>query len=274
MLAYVLDRSKKILIATFFCMSLILQSQSSAFASENPFTSENIKPYFHGYTASMVVLDMKSGKLFQYNPSICEQRLSPCSTFKIFNSLAGLDNGVLKDENQYFKWDGTINARAECNRDQTLQTAVTNSVVWCFQKVAAGVGETSMKTFLKAEHYGNQDTTGGITKFWLGNTLKISTNEQVEFLKGLITDKLSFSKRSMAIVRGLIRLESTEHGVLYGKTGSNMVNGKSTLGWFVGYVVHPDHIYVFAANTQAEDKASGLRTKEIVRQILVDRKLL
>ena len=274
MIAYVFDRSKEILVGIFFCMSLILQSQSAAFASEDPFTSETIKPYFHDYTASMVVLDMKSGKLFQYNPLICEQRLSPCSTFKIFNSLAGLDSGVLKDENQYFKLDGTINSRAECNRDQTLQTAVSNSVVWCFQKVAAGVGEARMKGFLKAEHYGNQDTSGGITKFWLGNTLKISANEQVEFLKRLVTDKLAFSKRSMAIVRGLIRLESTEHGVLYGKTGSDMVNGKSTLGWFVGYVVHPDHIYVFAANTQAEDKASGLRTKEIVRQILIDRKLL
>ncbi|MBS1957112.1 MAG: class D beta-lactamase [Cyanobacteria bacterium SZAS-4] len=274
MLTYVSDGIKRNFFGVLVFMSFLLHSQSGAIALESSFTVESIKPYFHGYTASMVVLDLKSGTVFKYNPQICDQRLSPCSTFKIFNSLAGLERGVVADENQYFKWDGTINSRSECNRDQTLQTAVSNSVVWCFQQVAAGVGEEPMKAFLKAEHYGNQDISGGITKFWLGNSLKISANEQVEFLKDLVTDKLSFSKRSMAIVRGLIRLESTDHGVLYGKTGSDMVNGKTTLGWFVGYVVHPDQIYVFAANTQAEDKATGLRTKEIVRQILIDKKLL
>ncbi len=250
----------------------ILQPPTSAQAQT--FSTEQIKPYFNGYTASLVIFNTKTGKLFTYNPANCETRYSPCSTFKIFNSLAGLDTSVIKNENHSFKWDGTKYDRPECNRDQTLQTAVSNSIVWCFQEIASGVGEERMKKFLQASHYGNEDITGGITKFWLGSTLKISAIEQIEFLKKLLNDELPFSNRSMAIVRGLIRLEISDKGVLYGKTGSDMEKGKGILGWFIGYVVHPDQIYVFAANTQAEDGASGPHTKEIVKRIFTDNNLL
>jgi bla regulator protein BlaR1 len=253
-------------------LAAILQPANSAQAQT--LSAEQIKPYFKGYTASLVIFDTKTGRLFTYNPANCETRYSPCSTFKIFNSLAGLDTGVLKNENHSFKWNGTKYDRPECNRDQTLQTAVSNSIVWCFQEIASGVGEERMKKFLHACQYGNEDITGGITKFWLGSTLKISAIEQIEFLKKLLNDELPFSKRSMAIVRGLIRLEVSDKGVLYGKTGSDLEKGKGTLGWFVGYVVHPDQIYVFAANTQAEDGASGPHTKEIVKRIFIDNNLL
>ena len=124
---------------------------------------------------------------------------------KIFNALVGLETGVVQNENSSMKWDGTKYAVIDWNRDQTLQSAMTNSVVWYFQRLASAVGEKRMKGFIQKVRYGNEDISGGINKFWLESTLKISADEQVEFLKRLIDDDLPFSKRSMAIVRGLIR---------------------------------------------------------------------
>ena len=259
---------------TLVLLSLFIMLQAPISAKAQTFSEEQIKPYYKGYTASFVILDTKTGKVFRYNPDNCAIRYSPMSTFKIFNSLAGLETGVCKNENHPFKWDGTVYDRPECNRDQTLQTAVSNSVVWCFQQIAAAVGAEKMKKFLQDVHYGNEDITGGITKFWLGDTLKISANEQLEFLTKLVNDELAFSKRTMAIVRGLIRLDVTDKGVLYGKTGSDRVKGKGTLGWFVGYVVHPGRVYVFATNIKAEDGASGPRAKEIAKKIFTENNLL
>ena len=165
-------------------------------------------------------------------------------------------------------WNGKKSIVTNCNRDQTLQSAVTNSCWWYFQNLATAVGEERMEKFVKEAHYGNEDISGGITNFWIGSSLKISADEQVDFLEGLLKDKLPFSKRSMATVRGLIRLDQTEKGTLYGKTGSNMENGKEILGWFVGYVVQPSGIHIFATNIQAADGAWGLKAKEITKQIL------
>jgi beta-lactamase class D len=229
---------------------------------------------FKDYKASFVLLNPRTGAVVRLNPAQCKERYSPCSTFKIFGSLVGLETGVLHNENHSLKWDGIKRPIPSANRDQTLQSAVANSTVWYFQKVASEVGPQRMNDYIKKAHYGNEDTSAGITKFWLASSLKISPDEQVELLKGLLNDQLPFSKRSMAITRGLIRLDQTSRGTLYGKTGTHGDNGKMVMGWFVGYVVQPDDTWIFATNIQSDDGALGARAKELTAQILKDAELL
>lgn len=226
-----------------------------------------IAAQYKGYKASFVILDSKSGQTVRFNPEGCKERYSPCSTFKIFNSMVGLDSGVIKDENHPMKWDGTVASITGWNKDQTLQTAMINSVVWYYQRLAAAVGEKRMQEFISKNHYGNEDISGGITKFWLESSLKISPDEQVEFLKKLTNDQLTFSKRSMAIVRGTMRLKTGEKGVLYGKTGSAMTDKKETMGWFVGYLVQPGNIYVFAVNIQEGEKPWGPKARALTEEL-------
>jgi bla regulator protein BlaR1 len=233
-------------------------------------SQEQLGRIFDGYRASFVLLDTKSGDYFRFNPELCREQLSPCSTFKIFNSLVGLETGIVKNENSWMKWDGTRYAIGAWNRDHTLQSAVTNSVVWYFQRLASAVGERRMKQFIRKTHYGNADISGGITHFWLGSTLKISGEEQVDFLRRLVSDELPFSKRSMALVRGMLRLNQTEKGALYGKTGSDGDNEKYTLGRFVGYVVQPERIYVFATNIQGRDDGGGIKARELTEKVLAE----
>jgi len=255
------------------------QNTSESGANEpstpTPINKEKLAEKFHNYNAGCFeLLDCSSGKVFRYNPEQCAKRLPPMSTFKIFNSLAGLESGVLKDENHLMKWDGQKRWNDSWNKDQTLQSAVSNSVVWYFQKVAEGVGEGRMKKYLAAANYGNQDISGGITKFWLASSMQISADEQVQFVKKLYSDELPFSKRSIEIVKKITELKSTEKGDLHGKTGSDMQNDKWILGWFVGYVVHNKHAYVFATNVQADDGVSGPKAKELTIGILEEAGLL
>lgn len=229
---------------------------------------------FKDFKAAFVIKDLKNGSFMRFSPEQCAVRQSPCSTFKIFNSLVGLDCGVLKDERQAFEWDGKDRDIDNWNRDHTLQTAMSNSVVWYYQKLASLIGESRMRKYIKSVHYGNEDITGGITKFWLESSLKISADEQEQFVERLVEDKLPFDKRSTAIVRGLLRLDMTDRGVLYGKTGTGRDGKLDHLGWFVGYVVRPDRTYVFATRIEGQDGAGGKKAREITIRLLQEAGLL
>ena len=227
-----------------------------------------IAKLFDGYDGTFVLFDMNGEKYYRFNAREATERLSPCSTFKILNSLIGLQTGVLSGKDHPIKWDGTKYDVEPWNKDQTLQSAIADSVVWYFQRVASEIGEKRMRQYIHAVGYGNRDISGGLTKFWLGSSLKISANEQVQFLRRLVTNRLPFSTKTTNTVKELIFLKETNTGKLFGKTGSDRENGKDTLGWFVGYVENRDGTYVFATNIRANDGAYGRKARGISEQIL------
>lgn len=253
-------------------VALLLQLNNAAWAVE--ISKNKLDKIFEGYNASFLMENVKTGEKFYYNKERTQKRFAPCSTFKIFNSLVALDTGILKNESESKKWDGTVYSIKSWNRSQTLQSAVTNSCLWYFQKVAKDIGCTRMQKYINQCNYGNKVITGDISKFWLGNSLKISQEEQVRFIKQLIADELPVSKRSMAIVRGMIRANQTDLGTLYGKTGSDMNKGKFVLGWYVGYVVTAENTYAFATNIEGADNAWGPKARTMTKTILKEMKLL
>ena len=125
-----------------------------------------------------------------------------------------------------------------------------------------------MNDFIQKIRYGNNDISGGITQFWLGNSLTISANEQVEFLTRFYKNELPFSQRSLDIVKEIMILDRTNDYTFRGKTGSGFESGIRSWGWFVGYVETAKNTFIFAANTESKEGADGRKTKEIVIQIL------
>lgn len=228
----------------------------------------DFKPLFKGYDGAFVLLDLNTNKYIRYNKERCAQRFPPCSTFKIFNALAGLDCKVLAGPEDKKKWDGRKRKIDSWNRDHTLETAMQESAVWYFQEVAKDIGEERMKKYIHEVGYGNEDISGGITKFWLGDSLAISADEQVAFLKRLYNNNLPFSKEAMETVKKLILVSDDGSSVLRGKTGTDMKDEKSILGWFVGYVIEDGKPYIFATNISAEDKVNGRLARTITRSIL------
>ena len=236
--------------------------------ANTPSQDSQIGKYFKGYDGCFVIYNITDDNYFRYNKEKCKKPVSPCSTFKIMNSLIGLETGVVEDENTMFKWDGKKRFLESWNRDHTLASAIKNSVVWYYQRLAEKIGKKRMQYYLDKVNYGNKDISGGLTTFWLNSSLKISPDDQVKFLTKLYKNQLPFKKRNMEIVKKIIIQKQTKTTTFSGKTGTAMVDGKTTIGWFVGYVKKDGKEYVFAVNIEGKDGATGSKARGIAEGIL------
>lgn len=239
---------------------------------------DDFKKYYEQYhvVGSFVLYDPQAEKYILYNPDQFEQTFLPASTFKICNSLIGLETGVIKDENFVIPWDSVIRQNPNSNMDQDLQTAFKNSTVWYYQELARRVGGQKMKYWLDKANYGNADTSGGIDKFWLSGGLRISPKQQIEFLKRLHDNELPFSQRSMDIVKNIMIAKDTLGYVIRAKTGWAGQDNKD-LGWYVGYLEKNSKVYYFANCIQCSDlnnKEFGNARIDIVYRILKDLTLI
>ncbi|WP_304942994.1 class D beta-lactamase [Vallitalea guaymasensis] len=226
---------------------------------------ESYDKFFENYDGCFVMYDEISTNYLIYNKEQVDERISPCSTFKILNSLIGLETGVIEGKEHMYKWDGKKYPFESWNQDHTLASAIANSVVWYYERLASEVGVEQMQKYLDMLDYGNKDISGGITKFWLTSSFEVSAREQVDLLYNLYHDNLPFSKKNMTIVRDIITLESTDEYILSGKTGTA---GYSKIGWFVGTIQRDDKTFYFATNIVADDNATGSKAKEITLEIL------
>lgn len=224
----------------------------------------------------LLLVDLATGEtVLREGGDQCAERFSPCSTFKIPNALIGLQTGVLTDENTTFKWDGHEYGREAANRDQTLTSAIQNSIVWYFRRVADEIGPRRMKNWLDRIEYGNRDISGGQRKFWLMSSLLISADEQVAFLAKLYRNELPFQPGAVATVKKIL-VNSNENGVvLSGKTGSGESSDGRKLGWFVGDLKGPRGEFVFAVNLVGEREGiDGRRARDVAKQMLREQGLL
>lgn len=229
-----------------------------------------LEKFFQGYSGAFVLYALENNRYTRYAPGQCSERLRPASTFKILNALISLETGVAPDEDYVIKWDGTQYPIPSWNRDHTLKTAIQNSVVWYYQELARRVGKEKMQYYVELVNYGNEDISGKLDSFWLDGGLRISADEQVEFLKRLYLADLPFSQRTLSIVKDILVIEDTQIYRLSGKTGSGKM-GVLNVGWFVGYVEEKGKVYFFATNiTSSNSEADGPRAKEITREILQD----
>ena len=236
-------------------------------------TSTNLdwSEFFGGREGCFVLYDARADSYVRYNPKGCAERFTPCSTFKIANSLIALETGVASGPEFSLKWDGVMRPIASWNRDQTMRSACSNSVVWFYQELARRIGPERMADHVRRLDYGNRDTSGGITNFWLDSTLRISADEQVAFVRRLWADSLPVSKDAQRITRELMELSRSNDGrIFYGKTGTvGDANADiARLGWFVGCVTKGERRVFFATRITAGRDASGRQARKITEAIL------
>lgn len=259
------------LICLFGIFSNIIYSQSSE-------TRNDLRKFYDTYKVdgSFSLYDQMFDSYTFYNESQFKQPFTPASTFKICNSLIGLETGVIKDENFIIPWDSVKRRIQSWNQDQDLKTAFKNSTVWYYQELARRVGSEKMKYWLDKSNYGNADTSGGIDQFWLDGGLRISPEQQIDFLRRLYENKLPFSKRSIDIVKSIMKAKETPEYVVRAKTGWGSQDGLN-VGWYVGYVQTKDNVYYFVncIQTKEEDNPDfAVARIEIVYQILEELKLV
>ncbi len=244
----------------------------------------DIGRHFKEVDGCFVMYDLNNHTYTRFNEKRAATRYSPCSTFKIPNSLIALETGVIPDENQIIPWDSLRDPRqdwwsrdslATWARDHDLRSALKYSVVWYYQELARRIGEENYRKCLEIMEYGNRDISGGLDKFWLSSSMKISAEEQVSFLKNFYANTYEFSPQNVAIVKSLMVLEDSAAYRFSGKTGSGETPEGKSLGWLVGYVEKDNNVYFYALNIEGDDyeKLLPLR-KSITREILKDLRIL
>ena len=251
---------------------LVLMIAALLSATASAVTTQEYAELFKSYDACFILYDMNKKQIVsEYNPdNRCNQRISPDSTFKLALSLMAFNQGTITQKT-VFKWDGKQRDLPDWNQNQTPQRWMKYSVLWVSQQITPQLGYDNIKKYLADFHYGNQDFSGdpgmhnGITHAWLGSSLKISANEQLNLLKAMAEYKLPISHAAIDQTRENLYIGKLDNGAdYYGKTGSGR-NGRNERlsnpsklrdGWFIGFVVQGEQQYIFVSNLTDKVPAS------------------
>jgi beta-lactamase class D len=217
----------------------------------------------------------------------CHTRHTPCSTFKVALSLMGYNEGILVDETNP-EWQfqkGHVDHIENWKQAHNPKLWMKNSCVWYSQEKTKKLGEKKFRQYLQKFNYGNQDGSGdkgmnnGLTNSWLGSSLEISPEEQVEFLNKLLHNSLPVSDIAHEMTKNIIYVEElNDDWQLYGKTGActpaafKGMKGKQ-IGWFIGWLSKGERTIIFANYMEPKnqhDIISGPRAREIAKEKLLE----
>jgi beta-lactamase class D len=214
---------------------------------------DSLKKYFdeNKVDGCFTLLNNADGKVTVYNMQLDTQRFSPASTFKIVNSLIGLQCGVITNDTMLIKWDGIKRWNEDWNKDMGMTEAFKVSSVPYYQEVARRIGKDTMRRWIDSIGYGNKNISGPIDSFWLNNTLKISPDEQLGLMKRLYFDQLPFRKSVHEMVKGVMLQEDNTAYKLSYKTGWGFDEQKNNIGWQTGWIEENNHVYFFVTLVKA-----------------------
>ncbi|MBS4192750.1 class D beta-lactamase [Bacillus sp. FJAT-49705] len=244
------------MILVFTCLSTVTEAKV-----QKTMKLEN-EGLFNGKEGTMVLKNLKNDSLYVYNSERSTKRFTPESTFKVPNSLIGLETSALRDEYEVKRWDGVVREFESWNRDHSLASAMGESAIWFYQDMARDIGEMKMLEYMNQMGYGNGDISGGIDRFWLDSTLKISAVEQVDFLEDLVEEELPFKEKNQKVVKRMMIQDEQDNYTLHGKTGTRLSD--MGLGWYIGYIETDKETWVFAVNLNG----SGTEAKNITIEVL------
>jgi beta-lactamase class D len=205
---------------------------------------------------------------------------SPASTFKIVNSLIGLETGNII-EKEVKKWDGRVRNNVDWDKDLVFAEAFSKSAVWYFQDVARKIGKDTMQRYLDSLSYGSKKIIGGVDSFWLNNTLTIKPDEQMGLVKKLYFNQMSnlFSNRTMNAVKDAMLVEKTDKYALSYKTGLTTGKNGKPLAWIVGWIEYggsKPKVNTFVLNVEGNLSFAEMITtrKSLLYDLLKEEKLI
>ena len=240
-----------------------------------PVTEGMVRGLSGGRPGGFVMMDAESTRVLRVDEMRCRERLPPCSTFKIWNTMIALELGLVSSPNEaFYTWDGQKRFLDEWNQDLTLARAFAVSCVPAFQSLAGRIGPERMQDWLDRIGYGDRDISAGITHFWLPQpgrkTILVSADEQAALLGRLVRSELPLSVEKVSILREIMRVRTTAKGELFGKTGTGrLTEGPEQVAWFVGWVESKsDRKKRVFACVQHGEGLTGLDVRKMVERLL------
>ena len=218
---------------------------------------------------TFVLYDVQNDSFTGYNKKSAKVQFYPASTFKIYNSLIGLNTGAVKNVDEiFYKYNGEKVFLESWAQDSNLRYAIKASQVPAYQLLARKIGIMKMKEEINKLNFGNKNIGEEIEQFWLKGPLKISAVEQCKLLTKLAKNELPYTKDIQKQVKEIIILEKTKEWTLYGKTGWVTSNIEIPVGWFVGWVEKEGKIYSFAINLDIKESKDLPKREEIAKESL------
>lgn len=265
---------KLTLVSIFLLISFLYSCSPNNVEEDNSlekfFTENNVTGCFGLYNNATNEFTFYNKKRFT------DSSFLPASTFKIINSLIGLQTGVISSDSMVIKWDSVKRNVQEWNKDLSMYEAFRVSAVPYYQEVARRIGKDRMEYWMDTVNYGagTKDTAfrihSAIDTFWLDNTLKITSDEQLGLMKMLYFNQLPFFKSYQEKVKNAMLFENTTMYRLSYKTGWARKENGNHLAWAVGWVEENNHPYFFVLNLESPDTNAdipGIRMK-ILKGIL------
>ncbi len=243
--------------------SLFLLAILQACSTNNVKQDSSLEKYFtqNKETGCFAVMDNGTGRFTVYNLArYRDSSYLPASTFKIVNSLIGLQTGKIVNDSMIIKWDGIKRGVDAWNKDLTMYEAFRVSAVPYYQEVARRIGKDTMQIWLDSLKYGAKtDTqkiiiTSPIDTFWLDNSMKITPDQQLGLVKQLYFDQLPFFKSYQEVVKRAMLFENNANYRLAYKTGRGYTEQGHALGWVTGWIEENNHPYFFVLNIESPDK--------------------
>lgn len=267
-------------MATRILLFCLLAIGLAACSPNNITEDDSLKKYFdeNNLTGCFGIFDNNKGHFTIYNPArFSDSAYLPASTFKIINSLIGVEMGIIKDSATVLPWDSVQRARTECNKDMTMYDAFRLSCPNWYQQLARKIGKDSMQFWLDtlgyAQRYDTFRIENNLDTFWLDNSVKVTADEQMGIVKQLYFDQLPFLKRSQRIVRNMMLWENNANYRLSYKTGWGTTEKNHALGWIVGWIEENKHPYFFVLQVESANKDYDLTSirlkilKDILKQL-------
>lgn len=240
-----------------------------------------IKPEFNkffsecGVQGCILIFDNNQKQWITNDTVLLKSEKLPASTFKIMNLLIALETGVIKDENEVFKWKGEMDTvkygfRPETYRNMTVMEAFEFSSVWVFTEIAEKIGREIYSHYFKLCNYGNNNLSEPDTDFWNFGPFGISPLNQVQFIRNLYEGNLPFSIQNMETVKQVMLTEKTDNYAIHAKTGWTREGGVNT-GWWVGYIETGEGVWFFTTLLLQDRKYNsptfGPCRKEITKSV-------
>jgi beta-lactamase class D len=238
--------------ASFLCIFLSILFCNCT--PNNVTQDDSLGKYFseNKVNGCFALMNNGTGKFTVYNLArYRDSSYLPASTFKIVNSLIGLQTGAITNDSMVIKWD-SVKRRDAWDKDLTMYEAFRVSAVPYYQEVARRIGQDTMQHWLDTMSYGSKKITTRIDSFWLDNSLKITPDEQLGLVKRLYFHQLPFFNIYQEKVKHAMLFENNSNYALSYKTGWGQYDGKQ-LGWVVGWIVENNHPYFFVLNLESTD---------------------
>lgn len=237
--------------------SLLILFVSALYFSCTPSVAKidnSLKKYFDSaqVTGSFAFLNNQLGDITVFNMEMDTQRVSPGSSFKIAETLIGVETSRLTDSNT------TLKTSDSALRKISLKNAFENNNVEYFQALADHIGLDTMNHWLDTLHYGNMKASD-INSFWNNGELKISPDEQLGLIYKIYFDKLPFQKYAQEIVRELMLHEDNTLYKFSYATGSARTDNNEPAAWICGWIEENRHVYFFVSLVKSKTEDEDLQ---------------